>query len=78
MVDDIRKMLAEDENHPRHTLLQQINMKSDLLTGQLVDFKNLIRDRKIVSFYETKQTRQLEFVGSATKSQSKGNAIAYC
>ncbi|PGH36217.1 hypothetical protein GX50_00901 [[Emmonsia] crescens] len=69
VVDDIRKMLAEDENHPRHTLLQQINMKSDLLTGQLVDFKNLIRDRKIVSFYETKQTRQLEF---NTETQSWG------
>jgi hypothetical protein len=29
---------------------------------QLVDFKNLIRDRKVVSFYETEQTRALELV----------------
>jgi hypothetical protein len=36
--------------------------KSDLLAFQLADFKNLIRDRKMISFYETRQTRQLEFV----------------
>ena len=62
VVDDIQKMLAGQDKHPRNALLQQIRSKSDLLTSQLVDFKNLIRDRKIVSFYETGQTRQLEFV----------------
>jgi hypothetical protein len=62
VVDDIQKMLAGGENHPRSALLQQIRDKSDLLAFQLADFKNLIRDRKIVSFYETGQTRQLEFV----------------
>lgn len=62
VVDDIQKMLTGQDNHPRDALLQQIRSKSDLLAFQLVDFKNLIRDRKIVSFYETEQTRQLEFV----------------
>jgi hypothetical protein len=62
VVDDIQKMLAEQPGHPRHALLEQIRNKSDLLAYQLVDFKNLIRDRKVVSFYETGQTRQLQFV----------------
>lgn len=62
VVHDIQKMLAWEDNHPRNVLLEQIRNKSDLLASQLADFKNLIRDRKIVSFYETEQTRQLEFV----------------
>jgi hypothetical protein len=62
VVDDIQKMLLGQGNHPRNALLEQIRSKSDLLAFQLADFKNLIRDRKVVSFYETGQTRQLEFV----------------
>ena len=62
VVNDIQKMLAGQEKHPRNALLQQINHKSDLLISQLADFRNLIRDRKVVSFYETEQTRQLELV----------------
>ena len=62
VVDDIQKMVAGEDNHPRSTLLEQIRSKSDVLAFQLADFKNLIRDRRVVSFYETGQTRQLEFV----------------
>ena len=62
LISDIQKMLAGGEKHPRDALLQQISLKSDLLISQLADFKNLIRDRKIVSFYETEQTRQLVLV----------------
>jgi hypothetical protein len=62
VVDDIEKMLAGEDSHPRSALLQQIKTKSELLAFQLVDFKNLIRNRKVVSFYETGQTRRLEFV----------------
>lgn len=62
VVEDIQKMLAEENGHPRSALLQQIQSKSDSLEFQLADFKNPIRDRKVVSFYETGQTRQLEFV----------------
>ncbi|KAJ6118297.1 hypothetical protein N7471_013764 [Penicillium samsonianum] len=59
VMDDIQQMLAGDTSHPREHLLQQISTKSDVLIHQLADFKNLIRDRKVVSFYETEQTRQL-------------------
>jgi hypothetical protein len=62
VVNDMQKLLAGEENHPRSALLDQIKDKSNLLAYQLNDFKNLIRDRKIVSFYETRQTRPLEFV----------------
>lgn len=63
LIDDMYKMVAgHDEHHPRIGLLSQIRSKSDLLAVQLADFKNLIRDRKIVSFYETAETRQLQFV----------------
>ncbi|KAK2788839.1 hypothetical protein FQN53_003026 [Emmonsiellopsis sp. PD_33] len=61
VIDDIKRMLGEDNSHPRLSLLQQINVKSDHLFFQLAEFKNLIRDRKVISFYETKQTRRLEF-----------------
>lgn len=62
VVSDIQKMLTGQDEHPRYTLLEQITSKSELLAHQLVDFKNLIRDRKVVSFYETEQTRQLHLV----------------
>ena len=62
VVDDIEKMLVEHGNHPRRALLQQIRAKSELLAIQLAAFKNLIRDQKVISFYETEQTRRLEFV----------------
>ncbi|KAL3428598.1 hypothetical protein BDV09DRAFT_201434 [Aspergillus tetrazonus] len=60
VIDDIQQMLSKGENKSRQQLLQQISEKSDLLVNQLADFKNLIRDRKVVSFYETGQTRQLD------------------
>ncbi|KAL5360970.1 hypothetical protein BJX96DRAFT_175795 [Aspergillus floccosus] len=59
VMDDIEQMLAGGRGHPREQLLRQISNKSDLLIHQLADFKNLIRDRKVVSFYETQQTRRL-------------------
>jgi hypothetical protein len=62
VVDDIQKMLAGEDGHPRKGLLEQIKQKSDLLASQLDDFRNLVHDRKLVSFYETGQTRQLQFV----------------
>ena len=60
-VDDIRPMLGDDK-HPRQSLLRQISSTSDLLMNQLGDFKDIIHDRKIVSFYENLQTRKPEFV----------------
>jgi hypothetical protein len=63
IIDDIQSMMAGTQNYTRNILLQQIKHKSDLLISQLADFKNLIRDRKIVSFFEMEQTRRLELVG---------------
>ena len=71
IVDDIQKMLAGDNGHPRRELLKQIKEKSDLLAAQLDDFRNLVRDRKVVSFYETQQTRQLQFVRYRNTSKAR-------
>ncbi|KAL4736259.1 hypothetical protein BDV11DRAFT_173082 [Aspergillus similis] len=62
VIDDIQQMLAISGNYSREHLLQQISHQSDVLAQQLADFKNLIRDRKVISFYETGQTKQLEFL----------------
>lgn len=61
-VEDIKKMIAGHVDHPRNALLRQIDENSDLLLSQLANFKDVIHDRRIVSFYETEQTRLLEFV----------------
>ncbi|KAL5085051.1 hypothetical protein Trisim1_010951 [Trichoderma cf. simile WF8] len=75
VVNDIEKMLAGQDNHPRSALLQQIRVKSDLLENQLTDFKNLVRDRKVVSFYETRQTRQLQFDSDSQRWERTGDFI---
>ncbi|KFX90997.1 hypothetical protein V490_06147 [Pseudogymnoascus sp. VKM F-3557] len=61
LIDDIQKMVAAKDKHPRDAILEQIRSKSDLLANQLVDFKNLLRGRKVVSFSEMRQTKKLEF-----------------
>jgi hypothetical protein len=63
-------MLGEDPSHPRAVLVNEINQQSQRLSDQLSDFKNLIRDRKIVSFVEMQQTRRLQksSTGSWTRS----------
>jgi protein SERAC1 len=62
LIDDIKQMVTQEGDHPRAELLEQIRLQSDVLTHQLADFKNLIRDRKIVSFFETQKTRRLHLV----------------
>lgn len=62
VIDDIENMLTGQGEHPRRGLLEEIQQESKLLEYQLDAFRNLIRDRKIVSFYETEQTRRLEYV----------------
>jgi hypothetical protein len=47
-------------NYPRNNLLEQLSPGSDIGKLQLGYFKNLTRDLRIVSFYETHQTRQLQ------------------
>jgi protein SERAC1 len=61
MTEDMLSMLGQDD-HPRAVLLTQINRSSEYLISQLADFKDLIGDRKIVTFYETQQTRKLQQV----------------
>ncbi|KAF3392458.1 hypothetical protein F1880_008921 [Penicillium rolfsii] len=75
VMDDIQQMLAGDKTHPREQLLQQISSKSDLLIHQLADFKNLIRDRKVVSFYETEQTRQLVLDSESGRWKRTGDFV---
>ncbi|KAJ5917518.1 hypothetical protein N7466_011072 [Penicillium verhagenii] len=75
VMDDIQQMLAGDERHPRGHLLLQISSKSDLLVQQLADFKNLIRDRKVVSFYETEQTRQLVLDSESGRWKRTGDFV---
>ncbi|KFY40005.1 hypothetical protein V495_05647 [Pseudogymnoascus sp. VKM F-4514 (FW-929)] len=47
LIDDMQKMVTGQDKHPRDALLEQIRSKSDLLANQLVDFKNLLRGRKV-------------------------------
>ncbi|KAH7303327.1 hypothetical protein B0I35DRAFT_365156 [Stachybotrys elegans] len=74
-IDDIQKMLAAENSHSRDVLLQEIKSKSNLLAYQLVDFKNLIRDRKIVSFYETEQTREFKFDSESKRWERTGDFV---
>lgn len=62
LIDDMQQLLAKHGDHPRQALLKQVEYKSDYLRDQLDDFKNLIEDRKIVSFVELRQTPRLQFV----------------
>ena len=71
VVNDIQKMLAGEDSHPRRGLLEQIRERSDLLASQLDNFRNIIQDRKVVSFYETRQTRQLQFVRGSETSKTQ-------
>jgi hypothetical protein len=58
IVDEIREMLA-NPNHPRLDLLGQIDSSNHFLDDELRRFKNVLKERKVVSFYERRQTRQL-------------------
>lgn len=62
IIDDIASMLADDDRNPRNDLLKQLGKNSEILGYQLTDFKNMIGDRKIVSFYEREQSKRLEKV----------------
>ncbi|KAF2677679.1 hypothetical protein K458DRAFT_395748 [Lentithecium fluviatile CBS 122367] len=74
VVDDIQRMLIGHDSHPRNALLAQIRKKSNLLASQLDDFRNLVRDRKVVSFYETRQTKQLQFLGATDTSRRQATS----
>jgi hypothetical protein len=63
LVNEIRKMLV-DPKHPRHDLLGQLDSSNKFLGEQLGHFKNVLNERKVYSFYETKLTRELAQVSA--------------
>src|SRR4051812_10160924 len=60
----ISRACSRHDENPRKCLLEQIHLQSEILKTKLLDLKNLIWDRKIVTYYETQQTRKLEWVRS--------------
>lgn len=60
-VEDMKNIMG-GEGHPRTGLIHQISVDSEVLGQQLEDFKDNLDDRKVISFYETEQSRRLERV----------------
>lgn len=59
-IEDILSIIGGD--NPRRGLVEELREKSLSLQSQISDFRNLARDYKIVSFYETQQSRRLKWV----------------
>lgn len=53
-------MISRD--HPRQALRDEITSNSEVLPETLTAFKNLMESRKVASFYEVKQTREVALV----------------
>ncbi|KAJ5264892.1 hypothetical protein N7505_007685 [Penicillium chrysogenum] len=77
-----------EENHPAITSLHRATygmvlfailhkglVMDDIQQMLLADFKNLIRDRKVVSFYETEQTRRLVSDSESGRWKRTGNFV---
>lgn len=64
-VEDMKRVMG-NEGHPRTGLIHQISIDSVVLDQQLEDFKNNLDDRKVISFYETEQSRRLERVSASS------------
>ena len=60
-VDDLLEMLTQPANDGRRKLVENINKFREVLPR----FKDLILDRKIISFVETHMTQKLKKVGHA-------------
>ena len=75
-VDDIRKVIAAQPNHPRGPLLDEIEEKSSKLAYISTKFKSLVGDRKIVSFYEVEQSRTLDQVAMSHPNLNPAFLIA--
>jgi hypothetical protein len=56
-------------DHPRRELLNQISPDSEVLRMQLSDFKNIVGDRKVASFFETELTPEPELVSEEAWGQ---------
>ena len=68
-VEDMSQIMGQEE-HPRTGLLHQISTDSKELHHQLTDFKDILYDRKVISFYETEQSRRLQRVSFSCKIYS--------
>jgi hypothetical protein len=71
VVTDMRRMLPDQ--HPRQELLDQISTKSQLLADQLANFKNIVENRRLISFYERQQTPGLKEVRNRLLSEHQQN-----
>lgn len=60
-VADTRKLMPDLDN-PRHALLDQIISDSEHTLSLVGDFKTIMENRQVVTFYETMPTKQLVFV----------------
>ena len=58
-VEDMKEIMGAEGNS-RHDLIHQIRIESKQLRQQLGDFKDVLHDRKVVTFYETEQSRRLK------------------
>lgn len=58
-IDDVINMVEAESQHQRIPLLKEINKTSEFITSELESFINLAARLKILSFYETAQTRQV-------------------
>jgi hypothetical protein len=58
-IEDVISMVKEESQQQRIPLLEEINRASQLITSELESFINLAVDLKILSFYETGQTRKV-------------------
>ena len=69
---DLKCMVEENKCYSRNDLLEDIKHGSRLLEQQLLRFKNWIGDRKVVSFIEMKQTKELQKVRPQSFSNAYG------
>ena len=61
LVEDMREMLQQ-EQHPRETIMKEIDQESSDIVKRVQDFEAVIQNRQIVSFYETALTPSLQMV----------------
>ena len=59
-IGDMARKVGE-EAHPRTGLIQQIDLNSEDLRDQLKDLRFLLGNRKVVTFYETQESRRVCF-----------------
>ncbi|ORX95666.1 hypothetical protein BCR34DRAFT_498311 [Clohesyomyces aquaticus] len=72
-IEDILSMIGG--GNPRRGLVEELREKSSSLESQISDFRNLARDYKIVSFYETQQSKRLKWDEEKSRFRRTGEYI---